>query len=149
VSKTVWIILTMGVITILALTMGMVVSLGQFQEVPAAEWVKVAAMVAEQFKFENVNARVQMRSEGPSALKISYITKPSPSFDSSAQNVEMENVAKYAIENYKGKDVTKIDQVEINRSEIHGRGCFQTTYVATFTMPNPKVKSVGDQFRQR
>jgi hypothetical protein len=129
--------------------MGMVVTLGQFQDVPAAEWVKVAQAVSEQYKFENVTARVQFRSEGPSALKINYNTKPNPSFDSSAQNVEMENVARFAIENYKGKDVTKIDQVEINRSEIHGRGCFQTTYVATFTLPNPKLRTPGDQFRQR
>jgi hypothetical protein len=149
VSKTVWIILTMGVITILALTMGMVVTLGQFQEVPAVEWVKVAQAISEQFKFENVNARVMFRGDAPSALKISYTTKPSTSFDSSAQNVEMENVAKFAIENYKGKDLTKIDQVEISRSEIHGRGCFQTTYLATFTLPNPKLRTPGDQFRQR
>ena len=87
----------MGAITILALTMGMVVSLGQFQEVPAAEWVKVAAAIAEQFKFENVSARVVFRGDAPSAMKISYITKPNADFDSSAQNVEMENVAKFAV----------------------------------------------------
>jgi len=149
VSKTVWVILCMGVITILALTMGMVVSLGQFQEVPAAEWVKIAAAIAAEFKFENVSARVVFRGDAPSALKITYTTKPNANFDSSAQNVEMENVAKFAVENYKGKDLRKIDQVEISRSEIHGRGCFQTTYVANFTYANPKQKMPENLFRDK
>ena len=148
-SKSVWIILCMGVITILALIMGMVVSLGQFQEVPAAEWVKIAAAIAAEYKFENVSARVAFRGDAPSALKITYTTKPNANFDSSAQNVEMENVAKFALENYKGKDLRKIDQVEISRSEIHGRGCFQTTYVANFTYANPKQKTTDLPFRDR
>ena len=139
----------MGVITILALSMGMVVSLGQFQEVPAVDWVKVAAAIAAEFKFENVSARVVFHGDAPSAMRITYTTKPNANFDSSAQNVEMETVAKFAVENYKGKDLRKIDQIEINRSEIHGRGCFQTTYVATFTYPNPKQKAPGDPFRER
>ena len=148
-SKSVWIILCMGVITILALSMGMVVSLGQFQEVPAAEWVKIAAAIAEEFKFQNVTARVVFRGDAPSALKVAYTTKPNADFDSSAQNVEMEKVAKYAVDNYKGKDLRKIDQVEITRSEIHGRGCFQTTYVANFTYAIPKKTSPDFPFRDK
>jgi hypothetical protein len=60
----------------------------------------------------------------------------------------MENVAKFAAENYKGRELGKLDQVEITRSEIHGRGCFQTTYVANFTLPNPKKRPYGFPLRE-
>ena len=142
-SKSVWIILTMGLVTMLALSMGMMVSLGQFQEVPAAEWVKLAQGISGEFKFDNVTVRVDARGGGPCAMKVAYLTKANSGFDSSAQNVEMENVSKYAVNNYKGRDLSKVDQVEITRSEIHGRGCFQTTYVANFTYPNPKRRIPG------
>jgi len=143
VSKSIWIILTMGLVTMLALSMGMMLSLGQFQEVPAADWVKLAQGISSDFKFENVTVRVDARNAGPLKMKVAYVTKANSGFDSSAQNVEMENVAKYATEHYKGKELTKIDLVEITRSEIHGRGCFQTTYVANFTYDNPKKRLHG------
>jgi len=130
----------MGAICMLALSMGMMVSLGQFQEIPAAEWVKCATAISNEFNFENVVVKVNLRNP-PSSMKISYVTKESSKFDSSAQNVEMEKVAQFALQNYKGKDLTRIDQVEITRSEIHGRGCFQTTYVANLTVPNSKRQS--------
>jgi hypothetical protein len=133
----------MGLITMLALSMGMMVTLGQFQEAPAADWVKLAQAMTDQFKFDNITVRVDLHSAGPLKMKIAYVTKANSGFDSSAQNVEMENVAKFATEHYKGRDLTKIDQVEVTRSEIHGKGCFQTTYVATFTLDNPKKRMRG------
>jgi hypothetical protein len=133
----------MGLIPLLALSMGMMVSLGQFQEVPAAEWVKLAQGISEQFKFDNVTVKVDLQSAGPSKLKVAYITKANSNNDSSAQNVEMDNVAKFATDNYKGRELSKIDKVEITRSEIHGRGCFQTTYVANMTTDNPKKRLHG------
>ena len=138
----------MGLVTMLALSMGMMVSLGQFQEVPAADWVKLAAGITEEFKFDTATVRVDARSAGPCRMKVAYVTKANSGHDSSAQNVEMENVAKFATENYKGRDLTKIDQVEITRSEIHGKGCFQTTYVANFTYDNPK-RRMPIPFRER
>jgi hypothetical protein len=142
-------VVIMGLVTILALSMGMVVSLGQFQEVPAVEWVKLAQAITEQFKLQNVSVRVNFRGDGPIALKIAYVAKASSNFDSSAQNVEMEAVAKFSLENYKGKDLGKIDRVEIVRSEIHGSGCFQTTYVANFIYPNPRQKPPGSPLLER
>jgi hypothetical protein len=139
----------MGLVTILALSMGMVISLGQFQEAPAAEWVKLAQAITEQFKLQNVSVRVNFRGDGPIAMKIAYIAKATSNFDSSAQNVEMESVAKFSLENYKGKDLGKIDRVEIVRSEIHGSGCFQTTYVANFMYLNPRKKLPGSPFGDR
>src|SRR5262245_16365030 len=106
-------ILIMGAVTMLALSMGMMVSLNQFQEVPAADWVKLAQAVTNEFKFDTVSVRVSVRGDGPSALKVIYITSKNYTFDASAQNVEMESVAKFAVENYKGKDLPKLDQVEI------------------------------------
>ena len=139
----------MGLVTMLALSMGMMVSLNQFREVPAAEWVKLASGVTDQFKFENVSVRVSL-IDRPSTMKISYVTKGnSNSFDSSAQNVEMEKVAQFAVENYKGKELNRIDEVRIHRSEVHGRGCFQTTYEADLTYANPKRKTNQPFLRDR
>jgi len=133
----------MGLVTMLALSMGMMLSLNQFQEVPAAEWVKLSQAIADRFQFDNVTVKVDLHTGGPSKMKVAYITKANSGNDSSAQNVEMENVAKFATENYKGRELSKIDKVEVHRSEIHGRGCFQTTYVANMTYDNPKRRLHG------
>ena len=136
----------MGLVTILALSMGMVISLGQFQEAPAAEWVKLSQAITDRFQFDNVTVKVDLNTGGPSKMKVAYVTKANSGFDSSAQNVEMENVFKFAVDSYKGKELGKIEKVEITRSEIHGRGCFQTTYVATTTYDNPKKRAHGFPF---
>jgi hypothetical protein len=140
-SKSVWLIISMGAVTILVLSVGMMISLNQFQEIPAAEWVKLAQATGTEFKFENVTVRVSFRNE-PSTMAIAYVTRQNSKFDTSAQKAEMEKVAQFAVQNYKGRDLNKIDQVQVHRSEIHGSGCFQTTYVADHTAANPKRQSV-------
>ena len=122
--------------TALALTVGMMVSLGQFTETPAIEWIKLAEALTKEFNLQNVSVRVNIANR-PTSMRISYLTRTDSKFNLSVQNAEMENVANFAVKNYRGRDLTAIDQVQVTRSETHGSGCFQQTYVATFMLPNP------------
>lgn len=120
----------------LVLAIGMALSLGQFQETPAVEWVRLSEAVGREFKAEHVAVKIALQ-KNPSAMAIAYSSLLDTKFNLSVQNAEMENVAKFAIKNYKGKEQTMLDEIQITRSETHGRGCFQQTYVAHFTLPNP------------
>ena len=135
-SKTVWLIVTMGLITLLAMALFMALSLEQFQEAPAVELVRLSEMIAREFKAEHVSLKIKRR-DVPSVLAISYASLVDSKFDLSMQNKEMEAVATYAIKNYKGREQTTVDEIQVTRSETHGRGCFQQSYVAHFTLPNP------------
>jgi len=136
VSKSIWLIATMGMLAMLALALGMALSLGQFQDAPAVELVRLAESIGREFKAEHVGAKIQMRAV-PTALVISYSSLVDSKFNLSMQNEEMENVAKFAIRNYKAREQTLVDEIQVTRSETHGRGCFQQTYVAHFTLPSP------------
>jgi hypothetical protein len=136
VSKTVWIITTMGLLTLLVMAIGMAVSLGQFTEVPAVEWIRLSESIAREFKAEHVSVKVNLRTV-PSVMQIAYSSLVDSKFNLSMQNVEMENVATYATKTYKGRELSMLKEIQITRSETHGRGCFQQTYVAHFTLPNP------------
>jgi hypothetical protein len=136
VGKSVLSIAVLGVLTVLLLAVGMAMTLGQFQEVPAAEWVRLSESIGREFKAENVSVRVLLQ-KNPTAMAISYSSLVDSKFNLSMQNTEMESVASYAIKAYKGREQTMLDEIQITRSETHGRGCFQQTYVAHFTLPNP------------
>ena len=136
-SKSIWIIVAMGLITMLALSAGMMVSLGQFQETPAIEWVRLSELIGREFKADPVGVRVNLRSR-PSAMIVSYSSLIDSKFNVSLQNAEMEKVALYAITNYKkGKEQRLIEEIQVTRSETHGSGCFKQTYVAHYTLKNP------------
>lgn len=137
VSKSIWVIFSMGGVTALLLAVGMMMSLGQFQGAPAAEWVRLAESITRAFNLEKVAVRVDISSM-PTSLTVSYITRADSKFDITQQNAEMEHVARFAAEFYKGRDAGMIEQVKIARSETHGSGCFQQTYVANFTLANPR-----------
>lgn len=136
-SKSIWLIVTMGLISALVLSLAMMMGLSSFKDHASAEWVKLAEQTTNEFKFTNVAVRVSLIGN-PTAMKISYHTPLDSKFDLSAQNAEMEKVAQYAAKNYKGRDLNQIDQFQITRSETHGSGCFKQTYVATLNVPNPR-----------
>ncbi len=136
-SKSVWVILCLAAFTALILVVAMMLSLGQLQEVPAAEWVKVAEATTARFNLEKVSVRVDLVSK-PTSMQLAYLTKNDTKFDTTVQNAEMEGVAQFAINTYKGKDLYLIENVLVTRSETHGRGCFQETYVAKLTYVNPR-----------
>ncbi len=127
----------MAAITAVALVMGMMVSLGQLQETPAADWVKVAEAISSRFSLEKCSVRVDLVGR-PASMQVAYLTKADTKFDTSVQNAEMESIAQFAVGNYKGKDLYLIENVLVTRSETHGSGCFQETYVAKYSYVNPK-----------
>src|SRR5437762_2578559 len=112
----------MGIFTAFILIVAMAFSLGQFQETPVAEWVKLAESINREFKMENVAVRVSLLNS-PTAMRISYVTRVDSHFDLSVQNQEMERVGAFALKTYKGRELARIDQVQITRSETHGSGC--------------------------
>jgi hypothetical protein len=136
VSKSIWVIVILAAITALMLSLGMMISLGQFQELPEAEWVKLGEAVTAEFKLEKVGVRVGLH-ESPTAMHLNYLTRADSKFNSSVQNAEMERIAAFAAKTYTGRDLYLIEKVKVIRSETHGSGCFQQTYVATFTYTNP------------
>lgn len=126
----------MGFVTITLLIVGMMISLMQFQKgSPAVKFVKLAELVGREFKVDNVGADVRM-DPAPGNLRITYLTRVDSKFDTSVQNAEMRKVAEFAIKNYEGSDRHHLGEIQVVRSETHGSGCFQTTYVARFTLPN-------------
>src|SRR5438128_1929116 len=108
-------IVAMGAVTMLVLSAGMMVSLGSFQETPAAEWVRLAENIGREFKAEPVSVRVNMRSR-PSAMIINYSSLVDTKFNVSMQNAEMEKLAHFAIDNYKkGREQRLIDEIQVTR----------------------------------
>jgi hypothetical protein len=137
VSKGLWVIIVMGFLTITLLVVGMMMSLTQFQAAsPAVKFVKLAEQISHEFKLEPVAAEVRLQPP-PGALRVTYLTRVDTKFDITAQNAEMKKIAEFAIKNYQGNDRNWISDIQIQRSETHGSGCFQQTYVANFTLPNP------------
>jgi len=127
----------MGAVTLLLISIAMIISLSQFQETPSVEWVRLAEQITAEFKAKNVAVRVNLNMP-PGSLRVSYLAGLDSNYDLAVQNAEMERVAKFALQNYKGKDLRYVGEVKINRTEIHGSGCFQQTYVADFTLPVPR-----------
>jgi hypothetical protein len=137
VSRSVWVILCLSAFTALILVVGMMVSLNQLQEHPAAHWVKLAEATTARFNLEKVSVRVDLVAK-PTSMQLSYLTKTDTKFDTTIQNAEMDAVAQFAVNTYKGNDLHQIENVLITRSETHGSGCFQETYVAKYTYVNPR-----------
>jgi hypothetical protein len=127
VGKTVWVVAGMGLLSMLALSMGMMLSLGQFQETSASEWVKLAEMAGRQFKAKPISVRVDLRST-PKIMVIAYSSLVDSHYDLSVQNTEMEDIAKFSLQNY--SQAKKVDEVQVTRTETHGRGCFQQSFVS-------------------
>ena len=119
----------MAAITAVALVMGMMVSLGQLQETPAADWVKVAEAISSRFSLEKCSVRVDLLNR-PASMQVAYLTKADSKFDTTAQNAEMESVAQFAVGNYKGKDLYMIENVLVTRtfSKAYGLAGFRVGY---------------------
>ena len=142
-GKTVWVVVGMGLLTALALSMAMMLSLGQFTETSAAEWVKLAEQAGRQFKAKPISVSVNLRNT-PRTMAITYSSLVDSHYDLSLQNKEMEDIAKYSLQNY--SQAKKVDEVQVTRSETHGRGCFQQTFVSHLTYTNPDRKDPSQRF---
>ena len=133
----------MGLLSMLVLSLGMMLSLGQFTESSASEWVKLAELTGRQFKAKPLSVRANLQNT-PRIMVITYSSLVDSHYDLSVQNTEMENVAKFALQNY--SQAKKVDEVQVTRSETHGRGCFQQTFVSHFNYPNPNRQEVLPRF---
>ena len=134
--RTVWAIAIMGTVTLLLVSVAMMFSLTQFQETPSGDWVKLAELLTPEFKTQSVAVRVILNA--PPHMKISYVAGVDSKYDLASQNAEMERLARFALANYKGKDKRYLTEIRVHRTEVHGSGCFQSTYVSNFTLPVPK-----------
>ena len=136
-SRTVWTIAIMGTATMILISIAMMFSLSQFQETPSGDWVKLAEQITPEFKAKSVAVRINF-SMPPGHMKITYVAGIDSKYDLASQNAEMERMARFAIATYKGRDMKYVTEIRINRTEVHGSGCFQSTYVSNFTLPVPR-----------
>lgn len=145
-GKSVWVVLSLGAITALLLVVAMMATLSQFKDTPAAMRTALAASIQNEFQFIATGTEVRTHAE-KSWLRIVYEAKPdkNTALSKEASDDEMTRVARYAIEHYKGRDRTLLDEIRVYRSETYGRGCFQSEYKADLTIPNPVKKAPGEK----
>jgi len=140
-SRSLWSILILGILTALLLTLGMLFTLDQFQQFPAGNRVKFAETIRTEFQFDSAGADVSP-VDGKMVLRISCMTTKDSKHDQTAQRQEMERVAAFAAVKYDGKDKSTIQEIQIRRAEVRGKGCFQKTYHNHHTAaPPPEWKS--------
>ena len=123
--------------SLLLVSIAMMVSLSQFQETPSGDWVKLAEQITAEFKTKSVSVRINF-SMPPGYMKITYVAGIDSKYDLASQNAEMERMARFAIATYKGRDMKYVTEIRVNRTEVHGSGCFQSTYVSNYTLQVPK-----------
>lgn len=126
-SRSLWSILILGILTALLLTLGMLFTLDQYQQSPAGNRFKFAETIRTEFQFDSAGADVSP-IEGKMVLRISFMTTKDSKHDPAAQRQEMERVAAFAAGKYDGKDRSSIQEIQIKRAEVRGKGCFQKTY---------------------
>jgi len=145
-SRSVWVILILGFLTVVILVIAMLGALRQFGDSPHSNATKLALAIKGEFHFESVVTGT--RNEGVKGfLIIHYETHADSKFNQEAQTGEMQRVAQFAAGKFDASDKRNIDEIQVRRTEIHGRGCFQQSYVATHTLPNPHRGAPPAPFR--
>jgi hypothetical protein len=141
VGKSVWAIFVIGILTTLFLVMGMLMTLTQFEGTPGWMLTKLGNSIKSQFDF--ISAGTEQAYDGRrTTLKIQYQSKPGRlAFNQELAREEMKKVAEFAIQKTDSRERINIDDIAVRRIEVHGRGCFQNTYSAEFSMPNPLQKA--------
>lgn len=146
-SRSVWTILLLGLVALGLLSMAMCMTMMTFPESQAGHLAKLALAVQNKFQADRATVNLR-REEGKKFLRVVYHTHKSVGFDLSAQSQEMKEVGTFALDAYDGKDKREIDEVRVTRAETRGRGCWQNTYTAHETVPNP-ARTAPDLFRPR
>jgi hypothetical protein len=147
-NKPLWYVAIFGLIGLGAMVMFMTVSLEGLKSSPAGNRVKLAESVRQQFGFDRSAAAVDA---GPqrSVLVVSYHPKPGPAADPSAQTRELQAVAEFAGKTYDGDDRKRIDEIEVRRVEVRGRGCWKNEYVNKTSIRNPQKQATFNPFPLR
>ena len=135
-SRSVWVILILGFLTVIVLVIAMLGALRQFGDSPHSNATKLALAIKGEFHFESTVTAT--RNEGMRGfLVIHYETHADSKFNQELQIGEMQKVAQFAAGKFDASDKRNIDEIQVRRTEVHGRGCFQQSYVATTSVPNP------------
>jgi hypothetical protein len=116
--------------------MFMLVTLDTYQQSPAGNRFKFAETIRTEFQFESTGADVSP-FDGRMILRVFYLTKKDSKYDPAVQRKEMEDVAAFAAKSYDGKDRSTIQEIQIQRTEVRGRGCFQKTLQDRLTAEPP------------
>ena len=139
-SRTVWSIVIIGFLTAVFLVVAMFFLFKEFGQSRYSSATKLAQGIRSEFHFDSVGTATDSlpAPEGmKNVLLVQYETRADSKFDVSAQNQEMDKVAKFAAEKSDPFERKRIEEIRIRRTEIHGRGCFQQSYVSDRSVPNP------------
>lgn len=140
-ARSAWMVLVLGILGMGMLMLGMCVSLDTFAGSAAGARVKVAQGARSQFGFESAAAWLTMEGS-KRVLHVSYVTRQSSGFDMTVQNAELERVGTYVVNHYDGTDKKEIDEIRVLRTEIRGRGCWQSRETQQVVRPNPHRKGL-------
>jgi len=136
VNRSIWVIMVLGFLTVVVMVVAMLATLRSFGDSPASNATKLALGIRSEFHFEAVGTAVRMDGI-KNYLSISYETHADSKFDQAAQTREMDKVAAFAFSKVDPTERKNLDEIRIRRSEVHGRGCFQQSYVAAHVVPIP------------
>jgi hypothetical protein len=136
VSRTLWTIVTLGFVAIVVLVVSFLVVFKAFRDSPSGSTAKVAVAIRGEFHLDSVGARM-IPGAHSTALAIYYDTHTDSKFSVDVQNEEMKAVAIFAAGKLEPLDRRSVDEIRVHRSEVHGSGCWQRTYVSDLTVPNP------------
>ena len=135
-SRTLWTIASLGFVTVVLLTISFLVVFKSFRDSPSSQNAKLAVAIREEFHVDAVTARIVSETQ-KTALLVQYETHADTKFSVDAQNEEMKAISIFALGKLNAFEQKRVDEVRLRRYEIHGSGCFQRTYNADLTVPNP------------
>lgn len=131
-NRSLWAIVVMGFFAVVAMIVGMWITVTFFSETDRAKHVKMAAELKDRFAFENVQLRVIGGATSEHTIELEYDTRKYLSFDPPACQEEMRQVGLAAWEKYEPK--RKLKAVHITRRETTGGGCFRSLKVSELTI---------------
>ena len=139
-SRTLWSIVVIGALCLGFMIVAWLLVLKGYNESSYSTATKLALAIKNEFHFESVGTTTQVTStvEGlKRVLMVQYDTHADSKFDVDVQNREMDRVGKFAVESSDRGDRPRFVEIRVRRTEIHGRGCFQQSYVSDRVVPNP------------
>jgi hypothetical protein len=136
VNRSIWFIAVAGFLTAIILVVMMLFMLKRFGDSPLSKTTRVAQFIRSQFHFDSVGANLEAGTL-KTVLNVHYETKIDSKFSTDFQNAEMKSVAEFALTKVDPFERRSIDEVRVQRAEVRGGGCFQRTYLADYTVPNP------------
>lgn len=126
----------MGFIAVVILTITMMFMLKWFGDSPLSRNTKIAVSLKSEFQLEAVGTDIRAGSQ-KTVLLVHYETKADSKFSLAAQSQEMKKIADFAAGKLEPLDRRKVDEIQVRRTEVRGRGCWQRSLVSDEVFPNP------------